>query len=166
MNTKKAIWQNAIPFEVIQNENIKLKIDAKKCLWYQGTICIEVQLNPRHISNYAMICMRYKKNKNNYTDILINYGNEGGKMLSENKLFNKNAIVGLNREFANAIYEFFRESQLNIPSGSIEIIGGAYDVAGSSNYAFKKAMDLLIYIFENSKNINDKTIGDELLNRI
>lgn len=42
--------------------------------------------------------------------------------------FNKAISVGLNKEFADAIYEFFKEnSHGKLPSGTIEILGGGYD---------------------------------------
>ncbi len=68
--------------------------------WHNGTICIEAKLNPRHISNYAMVCMKYINNQKNRTDIRINFGRENLFYKSQVLPFNKDVCVGLDKEFS------------------------------------------------------------------
>ena len=69
-----------------------------------------MKLHPRHISNYAMVHMKYINNEKNKTNIIINLGKENISYKSRVLPFNKAISVGLNKEFADAIYEFFKEN--------------------------------------------------------
>ena len=51
-------------------------------------------------------------------------------------------------------------------SGTIEILGGGYDDVGSSNVAFKKTMELLMFIFQHIDNLSDDELQCELLKLI
>lgn len=81
--------------------------------------------------------------------------------------FNKAICVGLDKEFADAIDEFFKEYPLGkLPSGTIEILSGGYDEVGSSNVALKKAMELLVFIFQHIDELSDNELKGELLRLI
>lgn len=77
-----------------------MSAEAGDINWYIGTICIEVKLHPRHISNYAMVCMKYTDDQNNKTDIMINFGREYLSYKSQVLPFNKAVCVGLDKDFA------------------------------------------------------------------
>lgn len=164
---KVCIWKDEIPFNYVQRKKIHFCMGSGDVNWHIGKICIEVKLNPRHVSNYAMICMNYINNQKNKVDIIINHGREDSLFKSKVLPFDKIVCVGLDKEFADAIYEFFEEYPIEqLPSGTIEIISGAYDEVGSSNVAFKKAMELLIFIYRNIDKLDDDTLRYELLKYI
>ncbi len=76
--------------------------------------------------------------------------------------------IGLDKEFADAIDEFFKEYLIGkLPSGIIEIFGGAFDEVGSSNIAFKKAINLLVFVFQHIDELfDDNELQCELFNLI
>ncbi len=163
---KVCIWKDEIPFKYDGQSTMHLSIVAGNINWHVGTICIEVKLNPRHISNYAMICMKYTDNQKNKTDIIINFGRETLSFKSQVLPFNKAVCIGLDKEFADAIDEFFKEyPQEKLPSGTIEILSGGYDEVGSSNVSFKRAMELLVFVFQNIDDLSDSELKCELLKR-
>ena len=164
---KVCIWENEIPFSYVGQNALHLCAEASDINWHIGTICIEVKLHPRHISNYAMVCMKYTDNQKNKTDIIINFGRENRSFKSQVLPFNKEVCIGLDKEFADAIDEFFKEYSLGkLPSGTIEILSGGYDEVGSSNVAFKRAMKLLIFIFQNIDDLSNNELQCELLKLI
>ena len=161
---KIVLWNNEVPFDYVSNKKKKMIIDAGKNIWYEGTLCIEAKKIPSHASNYAMICMRYTYSQSQKTDIVIHYGN--GYKDKTNVLFNKNAIIGLDDEYAKNIVEIFKEiPSENIPRGVIEVIGGAYDEIGSSYMSFKRIIELMIWIFTNYNKISKDSLRDEILNK-
>lgn len=160
---KIILWKNEIPFDYVSNKKKKMIIDAGNSTWYEGTLCIEAKKIPSHASNYAMICMRYTYSQSPKTDIVIHYGNCYKD--KTNGLFNKNAIIGLDDEYAQNIVEILKEiPSENIPRGVIEVIGGAYDEIGSSYMSFKRIIELMIWIFTNYNIISKDSLGDEILN--
>ncbi len=164
---KVCIWKDEMPFKCNRHERIQLCLDACDENWHVGTICIEAKLSPCHISNYAMVCMKFVKNKKNKTDILINFGQENLVFQSQVLPCGIGVNVGLDREFADAIDEFFKEYPYGkLPSGTIEILGGGYDEVGSSNVAFKKVMELMIFVFQHIDDLSDDMLKKELLNRM
>lgn len=160
---KVCIWKDEIPFKCAGQNALHLSVEAGGSNWHIGTICIEVKLHPRHVSNYAMVCMKYTNNQKNKTNIIINFGREKFSFKSQVLPFNKEVCVGLDKEFADAINEFFKEYPLGkLPSGTIEILSGGYDEVGSSNVAFKKAMELLMVAFQHIDALNDKELRGAL----
>lgn len=161
---KIILWDNEVPFDYVSNKKAKMIIEAGKNIWYEGTLCIEAKKIPSHASNYAMICMKYRYIQSSQTDIVIHYGNCYKDRT--NGLFNKNAIIGLDDEYAKNIDEIFREiPSENIPCGVIEVIGGAFDEVGSSYMSFKRIIELIIWIFTNYNIISKDSLGDEILNK-
>lgn len=161
---KTCIWKDEVPFEYVGQNTMHLTVESSNVNWHIGTICIEVKLHPRHVSNYALVCMKYTDNKKNNTDIIINFGRESRSYKSQVLPFSKAVCIGLNKEFADALYEFFKEDSFGkLPSGTIEILGGGYDEVGSSNVAFKKAMELLISIFRCIDDLSENELQCELL---
>ena len=161
------IWKDIIPFECTGYGILNRHTKAGNMDWHIGTICMEAKLYPRHISNYAMICMKYTKNQNDATNIIINFGNNKRFLKSHVLPFNKEVYVGLDKEFADAIDEFFEEYPVgNLPGGTIEILGGAYDEVGSSNVSFKKVMELLIFVFVHIDEMNNEELQSELFKLI
>lgn len=75
-NKKVCIWKDEIPFNYTGNSALHIHTEAGDINWYIGTICLEVKLHPRHVSNYAMVCMKYMSSKKNETDIIVNFGRE------------------------------------------------------------------------------------------
>lgn len=164
---KICIWKDEIPFNCIQQNNMHLSMNARTTNWHIGTICIEAKLSARHISNYAMICMKYTDNQKDNVDILVEYGRNDTFFQSQVLPFNKSVRIGLDREFADAIYEYFEEyPQKQLPNGTIEIFGGGFDEVGSSNYSFKKVMQILFYAFQYIDNMSYDVLKNELLNLI
>ncbi len=161
---KICIWKDEVPFEYVGQAALRLTTESGDINWHIGTICIEVKLHPRHISNYAMVYMKYIDNPKNKTDIIINFGKENISYKSQVLPFNKAICVGLDKEFADAIDEFFKEyPHGKLPSGTIEILSGGYDNVGSSNIAFKKTMELLIFVFQHIDDLSDNELQCELL---
>lgn len=164
---KVCIWKDEVPFKYVGQNTLHLSAKADDTNWHIGTICIEIKLHSRHISNYAMVCMKYTNNQKNKTDVIINYGKENLSFKSQVLPFNKAVCVGLDKEFADAIDEFFKEYPLGkLPSGTIEILSGGYDEVGSSNIAFKKVMELLTFVFQHIDELSDNELQCELLKLI
>ncbi len=161
---KVCIWKDEIPFKYVGQNTMHLSVASGDVKWHIGTICIEVKLHPRHISNYAMVCMKYTDNQENKTDISINFGRENFFFKSQVLPFNKAICVGLDKEFADAIDEFFKEySSEKVSGGTIEILSGGYDEAGSSKVAFKKVMELLIFVFRHIDDLSENELQCKLL---
>lgn len=161
---KLCIWKDEIPFKYVGQDTLHLSSESGDINWHIGTICVEVKLGPRHISNYAMVCMKYMNDKKDKTDIIINFGKESLPYKSQVLPFNKSVCLGLDKEFADAIDEFFREYSFGkLPGGTIEILSGGYDEVGSSNIAFKKVMELLMFIFQHIDDLSDNELKCELL---
>lgn len=160
---KICIWRDEIPFRCVQKNKMHLSMQSGSIDWHIGTICIEAKLSARHISNYAMICMKYVNNQDNKVDIVVDYGRNDTLFKSQVLPFNKSIHIGIDKEFADAIYEYFQEyPQKELPSGTIEVFGGGYDEVGSSNFSFKKVMQLLVYVFQNSDNLSYEELKAEL----
>lgn len=161
---KICIWKDEVPFKYIGQNALHLSTESGDTKWHIGTICVEAKLHPRHISNYAMVHMKYINNQKNKTDIIINFGKKNIFYKSQVLPFNKAICVGLDKEFADAIDEFFKEYPLGkLPSGTIEILSGGYDDVGSSNIAFKKTMELLTFVFQHIDELSDNELQCELL---
>lgn len=161
---KVCIWKDEIPFKYVGRNTLHYSVETCDANWHIGTITIEVKLNSRHISNYAMVCMKYTYNQINRTDIIINFGKENYSFESQVLPFNKAVCVGLDKEFADAIDEFFKEYPLGkLPGGTIEILGGGYDEVGSSNVAFKKVMKILMFVFRHIDELSDNELQCEIL---
>ena len=60
---KVCIWKDEMPFKYVGQNTLHLSVESGDINWHIGTICIEVRLHPRHVSNYAMVCMKYIRNK-------------------------------------------------------------------------------------------------------
>lgn len=159
--TKINVWKDEMPISCHGNDTIEILLNGDDIKWYQGTICIEAQLNVWHCSNYAMVCMKYTDTQSYKTEVIIH---QGYSILDKTtKLFNNTALLGLNDEFVNAIKEYFVLSPHNkIPCGRIEILGGAYDEVGSSNVSFRNVMNLLTYVFCNEMRLENNGFGEEL----
>lgn len=164
---KVCIWKDEMPFNYAGQDKLCSYVGASDISWHIGTICIEAKLHSRHISTYAMICMRYTDNLKNKANIIINYGRKKSFFKSQVLPFNKMVYVGLDKEFVDAIEEFFQDYTLEqLPSGTIEILTGGYDEVGSSNVTFKKVMELLVFIFQHIDELSDDALKHELLNII
>ncbi len=164
---KVCIWKEEMPFKYVGQNSLHLSIEAGDAKWHMGTICMEVKLSPGHISSYAMVCMKYTYNQKNKTDIIINFGRESLSYKSQVLPFKRTVCVGLDKEFADAVDEFFKEYPLGkLPGGTIEILSGGYDEVGSSNVAFKKVMELLTFVFQHMDNLSDNELQYEILKRM
>lgn len=162
---KVCIWKDEMPFKCNGCEKMHLCLEACEEKWYTGTICMEAKLGSRHISNYALVCMKYTDNQEDKTNILINFGHEDLIFQSQVLPCDMGVHVGLDEEFADAIEEFFKEYPYGkLPCGTIEILGGGYDEVGSSNVAFKKVMELIIFVFQHIDELSDDMLKNRLLN--
>ncbi len=163
---KVALWENEVPIAIDSDKKIEIEVEAGEKVWQERILCVEVKLNPRHASNYAMLCMQYKHIPTKKTRVVIHYG-KSHKCESTDSLFNKKAIVGLDDFFAKEICAFLKESPRGFfPEGVLEIIGGAYDEVGSSYISFKNTIELLKWLFENYDKYNENSIGDVILNKL
>lgn len=163
-NKKVCIWKDEMPFNYMGNSTLHMHTEAGSINWHVGTICLEVKLHPRHVSNYAMVCMKYMNNKKNEADIIVNFGRDTRFFKSQVLPFSKEVAIGLDKEFADAIAEFFKEYPLcKLSSGTIEILSGAFDEAGSGNVAFKKVMNMLVFVFQHIDKFDDDELQCELL---
>ena len=161
---KICIWKDEMPFDYIGKVHESFNVNAGSGIWHTGMICIEAKLNPRHISNYALICMRYVKNFHNQTEIVIHSGKEEIGFASYVLPLNKCISVGLNEEFASCIKEIFMEyPHKNMPCGTIEILCGGYDEVSSSKMSFKKVIELLVFMFKNIDKMTDEELQNKLL---
>lgn len=153
------IWKDEVPFNYSCQHTLHLCKEAGGIKWHSGIICMEAYLSPRHISNYAMVFMKYTDNQTDKADIIINYGRENVSFQSNVLPFNKVICAGLDKEFADAVYSFFSAyNARNLPCGTIEVLCGGYDEIGSSMVSFKKVMELMVFTFSNI----DKTDSQEL----
>lgn len=73
---KVCIWKDEVPFKCVEQNTMHMSVESGDINWHIGVICIEVKLHPRHISNYAMVHMKYINNEKNKTNIIINLGKE------------------------------------------------------------------------------------------
>lgn len=163
-NKRVCMWIDEAPFKHVSNNVLHMRTESGDINWHIGTICLEVKLSPLCVSNYAMVCMKYTNNKKNEADIIINFGREDFFFESQVLPFSKEVVVGLDKEFADAINDFFKEYPSGkLPSGTIEIFSGAFDEVGSSNIAFKKTMNLLIFVFQHIDEFKDDELRCELL---
>lgn len=161
------IWRNEEVCEYAGTKRLNMRVPAGKRHWYNGTICMEVKLHPRHISNYATICIKFTPKKESETEICIYAGEKQYVFESKVLPFNRRIQIGLLREFEEAIEEFLFECpREDLPSGSIEILYGGFDEVGSSKISFKKAMELLVFIFQKVDRINEEQLKQELLRRM
>lgn len=150
------VWDECIFNDIICNDVINITKQSGDIIWHQGIICMEINAYPRHASNYAMLCMEYIFNESNLTNICIEFNRDTTISNQKEILQNKNAIIGLNNEFAKAIEEFFVEyPSKKLPSGTIRIFNGAYDEIGSSYYTFKRITEFIINVFSNYNSLND-----------
>lgn len=69
---KICIWKDEIPLNYVGQDNLHFCTDAGDINWHIRTISIEAKLHPHHISNYAMIWMRYTDNQENKANIIVN----------------------------------------------------------------------------------------------
>ena len=136
---KVCIWKDEVPLIIQTTNTLSLCKEAGDIHWHNGIICIEARLNPRHISNYGMVFMKYTYNNSNKTNIIINYGREDFPFISQVIPFSKIIYAGLDKEFADGIYKFFQEYPAGkLPGGTIEILSGGYDEIASSIVSFQK----------------------------
>lgn len=157
------MWKEEDSCNDTEYKEVDLCISAGDINWHIGTIGIEVKLNPWHASNYAMICMRYSKKNSNETQIYIRSNRTDIVFESQVFLGNKKIYIGLDEEFEEAIEEFFKERpDQSLPAGIIEILYGGYDKVGSSKMAFKKAMNLLVFIFQNIDEMDIDILKEKL----
>ncbi len=164
--TKIAIWKEDMPVKCLDDdETVELLLDGDDVKWYQGTICLEAQLNVWHCSNYGMVCVRYTDTGSDKTEVIIHRGN--GNIDKDSILFRENAIAGLDDEFTDAIKDYFNEQPHDmIPKGRIEILCGVYDEIGSSNFAFRNVMNLISFVFRNDSRLEDDGFDEELFCQI
>lgn len=164
---KICIWKNEKPCEYMGEKRLDISLDSGGRDWYNGTICMEVKLHPRHISNYAMICMKYTPRKKAKADISIYSNSNRIEFVSKVLPFGRCIHIGLLREFEEAIEDFFYECPKgDLPNGDIEILYGGFDEVGSSKNSFKKAMELLVYVFQHIERISEKELGQMVLERM
>ena len=162
--TKISVWKDENPIPYQSENTTEFVIDGDDTEWYQGTICIEAQLNVWHRSNYATLCVKYTKTHSDKTEVIIHNGIRGEADSSE--LFRNTATVGLDDDYVNAVKEYFLvQPHNNIPCGRIEIIG-AYDEMGSSNVSFRNVMNLVTYVFCNESRLEEDGFGEELFQQI
>ena len=162
---KVCIWNGEIPLLIEKKSKKILNIASNKNKYQNKTICLEVKLNNLHASNYAMIGMQYTNNLHRNTNIIIYYNHESKIGFDSMVLPYKKINVGLDEEFAGAIYEYFEKFPLEkLPCGTIEIFGG-YDEIGSSYKSFQIVMDILFLVFFND-NLDTKELQYKILNNL
>lgn len=158
---KICIWKDELPIEFKGNNTISLCEKRNNINWHEGIICLEARIRTGHISNYAMICIKYNKKQSDKTDIFININEDENTFCSHVLPNNKAILIGLDEEFAEAIKEFLNEYTGDLPYGNIEIFGG-YDDVGSSNFSFKKVMELIIFVCSNIDKLSSDAMSTEL----
>lgn len=160
---RACIWEDEIPFNYSCHDTLRLCREAGSIKWHNGIICMEAYLNPRHISNYAMVFMKYTDNQADRADIIINYGREDIIFQSNVLPFNKVICAGLDKEFADTVYSFFSGYPArDLPCGTIEILCGGYDEIGSSIVSFKKVMELMVFTFSNIDKLSSQELQCKL----
>lgn len=164
---KVCIWKDEMPFRCTNQNKRQIHRTSGEVVWHEGIICIEALLRPFPPSSYAMVCMNYTSENSNGVDIIINQGEEECSFSSNVLPFHSKICVGLDDEFVEPVEEFFQEiHHERLPHGTIEILSGGYDKAGSSNYSFKKTMELLLFIYENIDNMSHQTLQTEIMKRM
>lgn len=163
---KICIWKDEIPFEYSNSDSVCVQYEGDSDIeWYNGIICMEVKLHPRHISNYAMLCIRY--NKNEKSNIIINNGVTDILFDSRVLPYGKKISTGLTKEYIEIIEKFFKEySSSKLPNGTIEVITGGYDDVGSSACSFEIIIELLMYTFARINQVSDQQLLYELISMI
>lgn len=161
---KICIWKDNELFCHVGEKRSSIRIKGGESAWYNGTICMEVKLHPRHISNYAMICMRYTMADEKETEVIMCSRKERIPFKSQVLPCERCIYIGLLKEFEEAIEDYFHTCpRENLPNGRIEILYGGFDEVGSSKVSFTKAMELLIFIFQHIDRVCDEEMKMELL---
>lgn len=57
------IWKDEVPFKCVEQNTMHMSVESGDINLHIGVICIEVKLHPHHISNYAMVHMKYINNE-------------------------------------------------------------------------------------------------------
>lgn len=160
------VWDEYVESASGYCKSIEITVESGDCIWHQGIICMEVDVYPKHASNYAMVCVEYVPNQSDKTNIIIEYDRESVDDTIKDMMTNKKAILGLNEEFAKNLEEFFVEYPAKrLPQGTIRIFNGAYDETGSGYVSFKSVMELIIDAFENFYNLNDDNYLKKLIEK-
>ena len=166
-NKQVVIWKDEIPFYYEGKQQLELYAEAKEHGWNEGVICIEAKLNPLHISNYAMICMKYTKTMSDNVTIIIYSGEADIPFKSRVLPLSRSVYMGLNKEFEEVLRKFFEKCpNEKLPSGKIEILCGGCDEVGSSEVSFNKVMDLLFFAFSNIGKIDEDDFSKKILGMI
>lgn len=160
------IWKDETPYTAKDNtDNLRLEYDASSSEdWYEGTICIEARLNPRHASNYAMICMNYVKDNQEKLIIEINTKLVNDTFISNVVPNSQEIYLGFPIEYVNGISESINKFECNqLPKGKITIWGGGYDKCGSSIKAFEKTMTIMMILLKNIDNLDSQYMNNLLI---
>lgn len=161
------IWINEYP-DIIQSEKTTYKIIHQadtNINWFCGIICMELFIAPRAASNYAMLNMEFVKNDSNQFIAQYNINKtEGIKIESKISSINDEVIEGISEEYLECVNELCNKmTDYKLPSGVLNISGGACGKIGTSAMAIRKVFDIMIKLFASYYD-NDKS--DDLIKQL
>ncbi len=143
-------WADEFPFELPNiNSEITKKIDFIKNIIKIASkkICIEFSL-PKHLSNYALLGIKYENDNSNSLEIAISDFAENEKYDTDITCLNKDhKYKGLLPEYRDTIYSTINNVLIDLGmglTGKIHINVSAYCELGSSIKSFENAVKILM----------------------
>ncbi|BCJ93242.1 hypothetical protein acsn021_08110 [Anaerocolumna cellulosilytica] len=165
---KVRIWINEYP-NVKQSEKSTYEIKYqgdKRINWFNGIMCVELFIAPRAASNYAMLNMEFVKNDSNEFAIIYNINKSDGlKFESKVASTNDEVLEGISKEYLDCFTELCNKmTDYKLPSGILNISGGACGKIGTSAMTIRKVFDIMIKIFSSNYSDNfDDAVKDLIL---
>ncbi len=162
------IWINEKPkIKSVSKEIIELKIgNAIKCACDIQSICIELFLGPRDISNYGLLGVELLDNNSNQLNLIMNVSDVDESIYYENLAMQTDEVhIGIPRIYAKSILnvseKIFKESD-RIPAVDLTFGIGAHGYVGSSQLIFTILTKIIISLLKRELNC----IPQEELKRI
>ena len=148
------IWKDEKIYSSSTKQNLySMTYDSEYFIeWYEGVLCVEVLLNLRHASNYAMLCMEYTRSSLDKLYVDVNCNTEN--ILFESRVLpsKRKVQLGLPFEFLEGIDGGLMEyAGKRLPVGNLYIFGGGFDEIGSSIRSFEDVVKIMVMLFSGIK---------------
>lgn len=149
---KMRLWINEIPDDCrnVDESDVCIYKADRGIYWFNGTLCLELRIAPRDISNYAMLDFKFTQDDSGTFKIRYMFSKEDRIVASDIAVQTDTVHSSIVNEYHKVLIGMFDElSTQNIfPSGTLEILGGRYGDVGSSERAVITVARTLIDLFE------------------
>lgn len=161
------LWIDEIPYSYKKEKTQKLYYKANKSVkFYEGNITAEVKLNARHISNYAMISMKYLNEDIDGLIVEIVTDDTKEEMFDSEIWKGRKKYLGIHSEFVDGIINLINKyGDSKLPTGRVILMGGGYDEVSSSIIAFERVMDILFFVYKELGNSNIKKFNKKIIEK-